>query len=226
MRHGQHSYAITICLLLHMADVARLSRKVGSKILANQTADERIDCLLPFADCINEHLEIGLIQAWDVKGFENLDKQLRWALGSPDDPYYSALARAVSELVDYVKEEDRISLICDDDTETAWECYRHYRGLQNASPEIRKKLVSLTFASDQTFPALQAADMVAYLSRLEARSRFYQDRYSFRRLFEYLTKVQPIGKMEWYAMFADEALLRNMTLKAKPNTAKRKKVHK
>jgi hypothetical protein len=153
---------------LHMAKVSRSSQKVGSKMKANQTWAERIDCLKPFADCINAHLEIGLIQAWDVKGFWAIGKAERKALGSPTDPYYTAFARALIELVDHVKDDDRISLICDDDRETALDCYRHYRGLQHARPDIRKKFASLTFATDDDFPALQAADMVAYLSRLEA----------------------------------------------------------
>lgn len=124
---------------LHMKQVSRLSRKVGTKMLANQSPEERMDLLIPFADCINDHLEFGLIQAWDVVGFNNLGKQERYALGSPNDPYYVAFARALSQIEELLLEDDRVSLICDDDRETAWDCYRHYRGLQAVSPAIRKK---------------------------------------------------------------------------------------
>ena len=71
------------------------------------------------------------------------------------------------EIVDYVHEDDRISLICGDDPETAWDCYRHYRGVRQAHAEIRRRTVALSFSDDKHFPGLQAADMVAFLSRLD-----------------------------------------------------------
>jgi hypothetical protein len=44
---------------------------------SGQSLDERIDALLPFADCINDHLEIGLAQAWNVKGYNNLSLEVK-----------------------------------------------------------------------------------------------------------------------------------------------------
>src|SRR5437870_3860002 len=82
----------------HMIEASRNGRPYGNRMPA-QTATERIQRLKPFINCINEHLELGLIQAWDVKGFrewsaiENAAK-----LGKPDDPYYPAFARAILEL--------------------------------------------------------------------------------------------------------------------------------
>src|SRR4051794_7451991 len=54
---------------LHMKSASDLKQNVGPLMLAGQTFAQRIAALRPFADCINEHLELGLIQAWDVKGF-------------------------------------------------------------------------------------------------------------------------------------------------------------
>jgi hypothetical protein len=196
---------------LHMKEASRLSRKVGPRMPQGQTASERIDALKPFADCINEHLELGLIEAWDVKGFNALSEEARRKLGSPDDPYYLAFVRAVTELVEYVQGDDRIALVCDDDTDTAWDCYRHYRGIKRADPDVRIKTVSLAFADDESFPALQAADLVAYLSRREARRLFYGDAYDFPRLYNYLTKEQPPGKMEWRSLFLDEEQLSKLS---------------
>ena len=130
---------------------------------------EQIESLRPFADCINEHLELGLLQAWDVKGFDCLSEETKKKLGSTTDPYYTAFARGVWELVDYIHDDDRISLVCDDDEATAWDCYQHYRMIRRAEDVVRRKTVSLTFANDEYFPALQAADMVAGLARHEAR---------------------------------------------------------
>ncbi len=146
---------------LHMARASRLSEKHGYKMPRGQTAEQKTEALIPFADSINEHLDFGLIQAWDVRGFNALSTQARHALGNPNDPYYIAFARGLPALDDSVQPDDHINLICDDDRETAWDCYRHYRGIGHADPHIRDKIISLCFAKDEHFPALQAADMVA-----------------------------------------------------------------
>ena len=196
---------------LHMARASRLSERHGPKMPRGQSARERMEALTPFADCINNHLDVGLIQAWDVRGFNSLSKAAKAALGDPNDPYYLAFARGLLELADYVHDDDRISLICDDDRQTALDCYRHYRGVRSAEPRVQKKAVSLCFADDEYFPALQAADMVAFLSRLEAKSQFYGDRYDFRRLFDHLTTEKGVSHMKWFMMFADEKKIKGLS---------------
>jgi len=193
-----------------MSEAANPTKDLGEKIPA-QTLGERIEALKPFADCINEHLEIGLIQAWDVEGFRNMSQMAKAALGGTNDPYYTAFARAMIELAAYIQESDRISLICDDDTETAWESYKHYRGVRKARPDIKEKTVSLAFGDSKSFVALQAADMTAWVSRREARSRFYGDDFSMRPLFEYLTTSEKVGRMDWRMMFATKQVIKNLS---------------
>lgn len=195
---------------LHMARASRLSEKQGYKIRKGQSIDERIDALIPFADCINDHLEIGLLQALDVKGFNSLSETAKIPVGSPKNPHYLAFTRGLLEIVDYVQEDDRISLICDDDPETALGCYEHYRGVRQAYEKVRRKTVALSFADDKHFPGLQAADMVAFLSRLEAKRQFYGGDYHFRRLYDHLTTAKGVHHMQWMIMFADEEMIKGL----------------
>jgi len=69
-----------------------------------------MDALLPLADCINDYLDVGLIQAWDVKGLNALSKNARYKLGSPDNPYYLAFARGLVALCDHIQPDDYIQL--------------------------------------------------------------------------------------------------------------------
>jgi hypothetical protein len=188
---------------LHMAEVRNPNKPVGSKIPGNQTYPERIESLKPFADCIVKHMELGLVQAWDVKGFEAMDKNALKNLGNPKDSYHLAFTRAMLELAEYVRSDDHLSLICDDDETTAYDCYQHYRAVRRVNDDVHKKVVSLSFANDRLFPALQAADMVAYLSRLEAKYRFFGEDYEYRPLQEYLTKDRPSGQIAWRSIFVD-----------------------
>lgn len=195
---------------LHMAKASRLKEINGPKMPRHQPLDDRIEALTPFADCINEHLEFGLIQALDVKGFKSLTVAAKVGVGSPDDPHYLAFARGILEIANYVHGDDKISLICDDDENTAWGCYAHYRAIRKADQGVKEKIVSLSFSNDEYFPSLQAADMVAFLSRLEAKRQFYGDKYLFRPLFQNLVTQQPPGHMRWFKMFADEIALRDL----------------
>jgi hypothetical protein len=157
-------------------------------------------------------LQLGLVQAWDVKGFLGMDEAFKKGMGSPTDPYYIAFARSVVELVDHVSSSDQINLICDHDLETAQQCTLHLEAIKLVEDEVKQKINSLSFEDDDKVPALQAADMVAYLSRREARLMFYGQNYGFRQLFDYLTADQPSGKMVWLSMFADEARIKGLSL--------------
>ena len=189
---------------------AMKSKKFSANIPALNN-EERAEAMKPFADCINTNLEYGLIQALDVKGFNVLSKHIRAGLGSPNDPYFVAFARGLVALVDYVHSDDKISIICDSDLETAFSCFQHLKGVQRVHPRVRDQVISLSFANDDYFPALQAADMIAYIARLEARRQFYGIPHNYRHLLEYLVDKRPEGSVtQWGVMFANEELLRSL----------------
>jgi len=187
----------------HMKRASRYSRSWGS--VPKQSHAERMEALKPFADCIGENLELGLIGAWDVKGFKAIPPDARAKIGNVQDPYYLAFVRALLELVDYAQGDDVLSVVCDYDMETAWDCYRHYQGVRRAHDVVRKKTASISFADDRYFPALQAADLMAFLARHEARAQFYQKgRNEWFPLFDYIVRDRGAGRMRWLKMFADE----------------------
>ncbi len=195
---------------LHMVQAANPSIALSQRIPA-QELSERIAILKYFCDCINDHFEVGLMQAWDVEGFNNLSSKAKKGLGDPKDPYYTAFARALIELEHYTHDDDYLSLICDDDAETAWTCYQHYRAIRNVHEEIRKKTVSLAFADSKAFPALQAADMAAWLTRREARHLFYGDEFPLRELLKYLAQPQKPRKTQWKEMFATKGIIKSLS---------------
>lgn len=196
---------------LHMERISRLVESHGYRFTAGQTFNERTELLLPFADCVNKYLEVGFFQAWSVKGYNFLSEEAKGLLGGSQDPYFLAFVRGLQGVVShFADDDDRINIIVDDDLTTAWDCYRHYRMVGKADWKIQKKAVSLTFANDKHFPALQAADMLAFLTRQEANERFYKQPNTWAMLFDRLTtEPEPgYGVMRWFRVFAaDEELL-------------------
>jgi hypothetical protein len=117
--------------------------------------------------------------------------------------------RGASAVAQFSHSDDKISVICDDDEETAWDCYDHYRRLRRI-PTLHKKLISLSFADDEYFPPLQAADMLVYLARLQAKKLWYGDHYSYRPLLDYLCLPRPNG-MRWKVTFANRERLQQLS---------------
>ena len=105
-----------------------------------------------------------------------------------DDPCYTAFARNVLEIIGDSPSDGIISLYCDDEEKTAWPFYELYRKIKNQYPDAREKLKGITFADDRLSFALQAADLVSSLIRREALSRFRNEPYQFRPLFDALMK--------------------------------------
>jgi Protein of unknown function (DUF3800) len=192
---------------LHMKKLSRTHEDCGARFPKGQTIPEKIELLKPFADCINKYMQIGLIQAWDVKGYNALKMDAKKLLGGSHDPYFLTFIRGMLELIDHVPEQDRIALICDDDLNNAWVAYLHYRAVGKAEGKIQQRMVAITFANDVYFPALQAADMLAFLTRQEGAEKFYGHANSWKPLYKYLvTEPEPSkDSMRWYGSYQDEA---------------------
>jgi Protein of unknown function (DUF3800) len=153
------------------------------------------------------------------------------------------LKERINELkpfADCVKLGERIGIMCDDDEETAWNCindylglgvacvfevegcYALYRRVKKLKPEAKRSLAALTFANDEHFPALQAADMLSFLCRMEANRQFYGTPYDFLPLFKYLTRERGTSAITWRVAFKDKTALEPLGVSlAKPKPTKR-----
>src|ERR1039458_3091912 len=159
--------------VLTMKDALNFNRRLSKRKPA-MGLKSRIEALMPFVLCIRKHLSYAVCMAVDVAEFKKLPPQDQNLLGK--NPHYLAFIRALIEIAAPLQETDRISVICDDEEETAWHMYQLYRRIKLAWPDARKKLVSVSFADDEVFPPLQASDMVAGLTRLYARREFFGER--------------------------------------------------
>jgi len=183
-----------------------------SKVIRPESIPQRIESLKPFADCIRENLELGVATAIDVDGYADLSVEAKKRLGGSDNPHYMAFLCGIVAVTSYVSKDDRISLICDDDEETAWNCYKFYRRVRKIEPGARQRLVALSFADDKEFVSLQAADFLSSLVRLEAYRQFVRRPYDYRRLFEYLTRQgSKASKIRWAVSFYNKEKLNDMS---------------
>lgn len=172
---------------------------------------ERNEDLAPFITCIRTHLQIVIGMTIDVVAFEKLPSHFFQAYGG--DPIFVAFARSILEVIEFTPDNDKISFTCDDEEKTAFHLYRLYRRIKKVWPDARKKFAAITFADDKALFALQAADLVSSIMRLEANRRWHKARYDYLPLFRALSRHPQRGEKLWNVLtaFADTPMLRGVS---------------
>jgi hypothetical protein len=174
-----------------------------SDVIPRQSIEDRIEALKPFAACIGENLEFALAIAVNVEAFKRTKEHVKKQISGGEDPFYCAFLRIVIAAINKANGA-HLSLVCDDDHETAKNCLSIYRRIKNLDEPWRDKLSAITFADDKVFPALQAADMVSGLFRLEGGMRFLGEKYSYRPLIEYMVEDRGVMRTQWGNVFIGE----------------------
>ncbi len=131
-------------------------------------------------------------------------------------------------LAEFASQEESITMTCDEDEETAWNCYRLYRRVKELAPKTGRQLAAIAFADDVHFPVLQAADMLSFLCREQARLQWYGESYEYRDFFRCLTDPRGTSLLQWRVAFKNKAdlqklersLVRKKTERRKSDAAK------
>jgi len=72
-------------------------------------------------------------------------------------------------------ERPQIMLTFDEDEEYSIRCYKLISRLRKDKPEVKSLIVSISFAADDYFPPLQAADVLANLTNKYWRDRMNEE---------------------------------------------------
>jgi hypothetical protein len=184
---------------LTMKDALNAGRPLSAKTPA-VGVENRITSLMPFIDCIRKHLMVITALAIDVRAYSALPSHYRQAMGN--NPSFTAFTRSLLAVLEVLDAEDKVSLICDDEEETAWPMYQLFRKVKILYPDAHEKLRAITFADDRWSFGLQAADLVVSLTRQEAAKRFFGTEYQYGALFSALSSTEPKdGDSFWLIQF-------------------------
>jgi hypothetical protein len=170
---------------LAMKQALRYKMPLSSRVKAIGIQD-RITALIPFVDCIKKHLELAVGFGVDVATFKALPSEIQRILGT--DPHYLAVYTAMQELLDYASSDPSaaISLVLDDEEKYSIECYKLFGRVKRNYPQTKTRIPSIGFANDELYPPLQAADMIASLTRHHAQESLTGNRSEFAGLYSAL----------------------------------------
>ena len=130
---------------LHWVKARRNGQPLSSRV-GPQTSKERINELKPFANCVNDYLGLGIATAFEVTGYTSFAPESKKLLGGSDNPFYVQFLRTVMLLAEFARPEESINMMCDEDEETAWNCYRLYRRVKEFDPKTGRRLAAISFA--------------------------------------------------------------------------------
>jgi hypothetical protein len=127
----------------------------------------------------------------DVAYFRSLpDSEFKRAVKA--DPLSLAFHQVVMcgiKATEIIDKHSPIGIVVDDDRESSLSCYKRIHELKQTFPNVRERISDITFANDVAYPALQAADMLAYESRKLMIERKMNPEHSPSELWLSLTRM-------------------------------------
>lgn len=124
---------------------------------------ERDLLLIDLAKLLHSSVNFHVVSPVKSSSFKNSPESVRRGLANPQYIGFEGCMKAVVSGTT----EDKIAIYCDSSEEYSPLCLKMYLKMRNLDEEFKNKCVSLTFAEDEHFPPLQAADMVAYCARTD-----------------------------------------------------------
>lgn len=166
-------------------DALRL--KLGLPPIHMASLASQADLLIKFAGLIQKFALRTVGVAVDVGAFNSRSEKFKNRFRN-GDPHYLAFYTVISSVDKLLDDRpESVSLICDDDEGTATSCYKLLALLKSQYPNLKKRFPSICFADDESYPPLQAADMLAYTARSVLVDKAQGKEIGAERLYKALT---------------------------------------
>lgn len=158
---------------------------------------------------IKSTLFAGFGVAVDVKYLKSMSLEARKRIGDPQLLCFQKVIRMVIESLAREGVEEPIAAIFDDSEDYGVRCYRIISQLRRENPAVKKYIGSVSFADDEMYLPLQAADILAYetAKELKQKSLGYRSRDNFTNL---VTPDDPSWALAYESAFLDGEYLEEL----------------
>lgn len=132
--------------------------------------------LLRFVDLIQKYANGGYGIGVDTKHFKMMKQSFQAKVKNPHFIAFKFVMNMVLREVEVVQRmfpvhNWRAGIICDQDPGTSEHCLKHFNKLRTFDKSAKKFLNGICFADSIGLPPLQAADLLAYVVRIELERR-------------------------------------------------------
>lgn len=155
-----------------MSDNPRDQRWIDKRTEWGNRWEELRDTMLDdFASVLQQSRLVALGTVIDSAKYREIQKDPAIKLPVNDSNVYvfQELIMSALERIEVVDDCSPVSVVVDDDQDTAFQYYEMLKSLKanesSSFDKIRRRVHGLCFSNDKSYPILQAADMLAYESR-------------------------------------------------------------
>jgi hypothetical protein len=171
---------------------ALLADKPLSGLIPAQTVDDRNRALMPFAAAVRASFQNAVCVVVNTADFKSLTTVQKDALGSnPDALSFGIVALRMLDLLP--DDGHAISLVSDLDEQIVKDCFNLWTRMRVANAAVRKSIPAITFADDQVFVQIQAADMLGALCRRMSEKEAFGRKFDYQPLYRTLVEDTPLG---------------------------------
>jgi len=202
------------------AEWQRLLRQNNITALHFKDHKKRPSLLKKFISIIKSEIEFGISVSVKVEDFRALPSHVQAMVRG--DPFYLAFRTVVLRIMHHMISGavNTLNFTCDEDEETAIPCYQWYKQIKRQMPEVKSRLISFCVADDKYLSQLQAADLMAALTRCEAEKIMLGRDSEAHQLFEYLALPEANRKLMFESMFLEATRLGDLLAKINEEIAK------
>jgi hypothetical protein len=131
--------------------------------------DEKRDLMLrDFAETVRGSDIVCVGAVVDAKHFRSLADRDPLFKKAHRDPIHMAFHTFVMRGLDRTEIIDKhspVGVVVDDDHEFSMNCYEQLETLKATFPRVKDRVHAISFVNDDSYPGIQAADMIAYETR-------------------------------------------------------------
>jgi hypothetical protein len=121
--------------------------------------------LAEFIGVIKKYVVIGLAVGMDVEYLKSMPRAVQKQIGDPHYFCFQRLLRLIVQKAAEMNYDGAIAITFDDTAEYAVRCYNMWSKLRRTHPELKRNIPAISFADDEVFYPLQAADVLAHQTR-------------------------------------------------------------
>jgi len=150
---------------IHMTDLMALK---GEYKGLGWSEENKVSVVKDFIGAIRDNVLAGFAVGLDAKYYRSMMKETKKRF----QPQVFCFARLIKLLMNRLNAwgwTEPISSVFDDCRQYSMKCYSALCDIKEKHGEVRKLIASITFADDEVFYPLQAADLLAYATRQEQR---------------------------------------------------------
>jgi hypothetical protein len=192
-------------LLRHGLPYLHMKEFIGMAQERNWDGPKRQAVILEFIQVIRDTKLIGLGAAVDTACWRALPRERRKAFGDSQEFCFQRVVRRIIDRMDLAQEREDIALVFDRDLAYAKPRITLFEHILKGDRRASAQIASISFSDARRYLPLQAADLLAWETRVELMQRAKKE--PSKNRFSELIAALPHGELDYEGEYWDQEMV-------------------